>query len=103
MSFALLQLRRGNGSTQVGGCVLEGSRCARLVQAGLSRLDYVRMEWIYYGFCRRCFVARAGEWTQTSVNLNRHAELLLRLAHPCMRLFSKNLATANPYDAKNEN
>lgn len=59
MSFALLQLRRGNGSTQVGGCVLEGSRCARLVQAGLSRLDYVRIEWIYYGFCRRCFVARA--------------------------------------------
>lgn len=59
MSFALLQLRRGNGSTQVGGCVLEGSRCARLVQAGLSRLDYVRMEWIYYGFCRRCFVTRA--------------------------------------------
>lgn len=73
-----LQLRRSNGSTQVGGSVLEGSRCAGTVQAGLNRLDYVRIEWIYYGFCQSCFVKRAQ--TQASVNVNKDAELLLRLA-----------------------
>lgn len=66
------------GARRWGGSVLEGSRCAGTVQAGLSRLDYVRIEWIYYGFCQRCFVKRAQ--TQASVNPNKYTELLPGLA-----------------------
>lgn len=48
---------RGRGVRGGWGGVLESSRCAAAaVQAGLSTLDYVRLEWIYYSFCQRCFV-----------------------------------------------
>lgn len=60
------------------GEVLEGSRCAGTVRAGLSRLDYVRIEWIHYGFCQRCFVKCECERVPAELLAETAAENLAR-------------------------